>query len=122
MAPFDSDDIMILNARAYGIVTARDNKPRTAWRKYLIEFSAMFFMVVCGIGGSAEQYLTGAPAFTMHVTWGLAVAFAVYVSFTGSGGHLNPAVTLAMCVHGRFPWRHLPGLHSGLFSAIIVLL
>lgn len=25
-----------------------------------------------------------------------------------SGGHLNPAVTLANCVYRRFPWRKLP--------------
>ena len=25
-----------------------------------------------------------------------------------SGGHLNPAVTLAMCVYRKHPWRMLP--------------
>ena len=55
---------------------------------------------------------------------GLSLTFAVYVSASVSGGmtthnacifyhlytgHLNPAVTLAMCVHRRFEWRFLPG-------------
>ncbi|KAL9074643.1 MAG: hypothetical protein Q9157_004317 [Trypethelium eluteriae] len=33
-----------------------------------------------------------------------------------SGGHLNPAVTLAMCVYRKHPWRMLPAYVAGQFA------
>lgn len=38
--------------------------------------------------------------------WGFAVTFACYVAFI-SGAHLNPAVTLAMALTKRFPWKEV---------------
>ncbi len=43
------------------------------------------------------------------VGWGVAVAIAVYAVARISGGHLNPAVTVAAAVIGRFPWADVPG-------------
>lgn len=44
-----------------------------------------------------------------------------------SGGHLNPAVTLANCVYRKLPWHKLPiyasaQLLGGLFGAVVVYL
>jgi glycerol uptake facilitator protein len=41
--------------------------------------------------------------------WGIAVAIAVYTVGRISGGHLNPAVTVAAASIGRFPWADVPG-------------
>ena len=38
----------------------------------------------------------------------MAVTLAVYVVGKVSGGHINPAITIAECVFGNFPWAHAP--------------
>ena len=41
--------------------------------------------------------------------WGLAVFVGVYAATTlGSGGHLNPAVTIALASIGKFDWALVP--------------
>ena len=40
--------------------------------------------------------------------YGMAVTLAVYVVGKVSGGHINPAITIAECVFGNFPWAHAP--------------
>lgn len=43
----------------------------------------------------------------MYLHLSVAVMLGVFVA-KKSGGHLNPAVTLANCVYRRFPWQRLP--------------
>lgn len=40
--------------------------------------------------------------------WGMAVFIAVAVVAPVSGGHINPAVTLALAAGGSFPWSAVP--------------
>ncbi|CAN2390552.1 Major intrinsic protein [Pristimantis euphronides] len=44
----------------------------------------------------------------MYLAGAIAVVLAIYVSGGVSGGHLNPAYSLSLCVLGRFPWWKLP--------------
>ena len=41
---------------------------------------------------------------TVNIGYGLGLVIALYVSIGVSGGHLNPAVTLAMALRGKTSW------------------
>ena len=47
-------------------------------------------------------------SFAINWGYGLAVTMGVYVSAGISGGHLNPAVTLAMAISGKLKWKKVP--------------
>jgi glycerol uptake facilitator protein len=54
------------------------------------------------------------------LTFGFAVALAVYVVGVTSGAHINPAVTVALAAARRFPWRDVaPYLVAQLIGASI---
>ena len=40
-----------------------------------------------------------------HYRWGIGVMLGILVSGGVSGGHLNPAITVAVASIGKFPWR-----------------
>ncbi len=61
-------------------------------------------MVVLFSSGVPGEVVSGGWT-NITLGWGLAVTFGVYVSVRISGGHLNPAVTLALAVFRGFPWR-----------------
>src|SRR5215470_19207547 len=42
------------------------------------------------------------------LVFGFALAIAVLVVGPVSGAHVNPTVTLALALRGRFPWREVP--------------
>ncbi|XP_063804007.1 aquaporin-10 [Pseudophryne corroboree] len=63
------------------------------------------------VGATAQgvtSFNTKGNFFCMYLGGAIAVIIAIYVSGGISGGHLNPAYSLSLCVLGRFPWRKLP--------------
>jgi MIP family channel proteins len=40
--------------------------------------------------------------------WAMGIVFGAYTSAGVSGGHMNPAVTIALAAHKQFPWRRVP--------------
>ncbi len=80
----------------------------------LAEFLGTMLILLFGNGVVAMVVLFGKNipgeivngGFTnITLAWGLAVTFGVYVSGKISGGHLNPAVTVALAAFRGFPWK-----------------
>src|SRR3954471_4530165 len=81
---------------------------RSLGREVLAEFLGTFVLIVFGVGVVAQTVLskgTAGSTLSINIAWGLAVTMGCYVSAGVTGAHLNPAVTLALAVHRRFPWN-----------------
>ena len=77
----------------------RTNNP--VIRFALCEFIGTFFLCLVGNGAVHQGAITGASNFETCFAFGFGVSLSIYIS-SPSGGHLNPAVSAAMAVMGRF--------------------
>ena len=86
------------------------------------EFLGTALLIVIGDGVVATDVLLNKTSDKMMITtaWGLAVALGVYVCGRLSGGHINPAVTLALAARGEFPRsRVLPYWFAQMLGAFV---
>jgi MIP family channel proteins len=77
-------------------------------RELLAEFLGTFTLIVFGVGVVAQVLLsrnTAGTYLSINIAWGLAVTMGCYVAAGVTGAHLNPAVTVALATHRRFPWN-----------------
>jgi MIP family channel proteins len=103
---------------------------RSWLREFFAEFLGTAFLVALGDAAVAQMLVrartkhispSGLESWSMGPTdflsvnfgYAFAIAFGVYICGGVSGGHINPAVTLAMCLFGRLPWRKLPVYWAG---------
>jgi len=92
---------------------------------YLAELVGTMILVLLGDGAVANVVLKKSKAenggwIVITAGWGFAVAIAVYAVGRVSGGHINPAVTIALASIGEFSWALVPGyIISQLLGAII---
>lgn len=69
-----------------------------------------FLLVFFGCGAVAVAIFFQAFSSLLEVAliWGLGVAIAIYATRNICPAHLNPAVSLAMCITNKLSWRKLP--------------
>ena len=86
-------------------------------RKYIVEFIGAFFLVLTvGLTGLPQSYTGVIPPLAI----GSALMIMVYAGGHISGGHFNPAVTLAVWLRGRCDTRDvLPYMGAQFLAAIV---
>ncbi|XP_072889020.1 aquaporin-9b isoform X2 [Hemitrygon akajei] len=85
---------------------------KTNWIKEgLAEFLGTFILILFGCGCIAQSVLSRGVSgniLTSSIGFPFGVTIAVYATMGVSGAHLNPAISLSMCVLGRLRWLRLP--------------
>ncbi|KAF8803372.1 aquaporin [Phlegmacium glaucopus] len=130
-------ELPVLNSNAY----ASSSKPQSALsrirqiiREPVAEFAGVALLVIFGTGVNCQVALSTNPGvasspkgdfLSVNFGWAIGLAMGVWVSGGISGGHINPAITLAMAVWRGFPWKKVPGyifaqFLGAIFGAAIV--
>jgi aquaporin NIP len=80
-------------------------------RNYLAELMGTFALVLCGTGAIIiDQQFGGVVTHAgVSLTWGTIITVMIYVFGNTSGAHINPAVSIAFTLAGRFSIKKLPG-------------
>ena len=76
----------------------------------LAEVLGTFLLILFGCGAVHSAVLTGAQSglWQVAIVWGVAIMLAAYVCGGISGAHINPAITIALALWGRFDWSRVP--------------
>lgn len=73
------------------------------------ELLGTFVLVFFGCGSVHVDVLTSNLGLgSVALVWAVAIMLAIYSVGGVSGAHINPAMTLAFAVWGRFAWRDVP--------------
>lgn len=99
-------------------------------KEFVAELLGTAVLLMFGCGCVAQAVLSrnvNGNMFSINVGWGLGVLIGIIVAGPISGAHLNPAVSVALAVVGKFPLRsllhYLPAQYIGawLGSALVLL-
>jgi glycerol uptake facilitator protein len=90
------------------------------------EFAGTFILILFGVGVVAQVVAAGIGNHdSIAWAWGFGVVLGVYTAGKISGGHINPAVTIALAVFRGFPWRKVApyalAQTAGAFVAALVV-
>ncbi|KAJ2922937.1 hypothetical protein H1R20_g14195, partial [Candolleomyces eurysporus] len=109
--------IVVMGDNTYGPRQSTYRKILSHIREPMAEFFGVALLVIFGAGAGASVVLSSNPGvssankgdfFSINFGWAIGIAMGVWVSGGISGGHINPAITLAMATWRKFPWRKVP--------------
>lgn len=103
-------------------------------REAAAEFTGVMLLILFGAGVDCQVVLSSSTAvaasprgdyLSINFGWAIGTAIGVWVGAGISGGHINPAVTLALATWRQFPWKKVPvyilaQLLGGLVGAALV--
>jgi aquaporin Z len=89
-------------------------EPATVVQRVAAELLGTLFLVLVGCGAFVAASLTdsGVDFLAIALAFGLALAVATHAFGRVSGGHFNPAVSVAAAMSGRLSWAHA-GIYAG---------
>ena len=80
--------------------------------------TASILLFGCGVVAGVlldKSKSNGAGWIVITFAWAIGVTLGIYASGQFSGAHLNPAVTIALAVAGKFSWSLVPTYIAGQF-------
>lgn len=92
---------------------------------FVAEMIGTAILIVLGCGVVANVLLTDSKGqnsgwIVITAGWAFAVAIGVYAAGVFSGGHINPAVTIALAVDGQLDWSEVPEYVGGQFAGALI--
>src|SRR4030088_1340343 len=72
------------------------------------------------LAGKAIPAVTGADLLGISFAFGFIITALVYAIGKVSGCHINPAVTFALAVTKRFPWKEVPVYWAAQYVGAII--
>ena len=91
-------------------------------QRYFLELFGTFALVFCGAGAIIMNDLSGGAVTHIGValSFGLIVMAMIYAIGERSGAHINPAVTLAFWISGKFETKKvLPYITAQILGAVL---
>ena len=95
-----------------------EQRPFNEWARFrmnfhrpLAEFLGSLVFAFIGCGGNLAVVTSQQQAGTLYTSywnWGFGIMFGIYIAGGGSGGFLNPALTIMLSVFRGFPARRVP--------------
>ncbi|CAO3682447.1 unnamed protein product [Rhizopus stolonifer] len=116
-SPID-DDLGTSQRSKYHKIVRRSQGFRARNREFLAEYIGTLVLVFLTCGFCAEQTLNienSKSWLTSSLGSGLSVLIAICIAGHVSGGHLNPAITIAFTVFSGFPIRKAPSYIAAQF-------